>query len=135
MLTNPPMIPTNLLPEDIIGSRNMDIFKNHCSEYKRLVGEGKSPKENPQMAATLKHLRDNGYMVGDNDRHGNITFRVIVKSKIQQLFEGPELEELKKMSEEEVRAKARNGYHNIAPDDKQWQRITKADIQEANRFF
>jgi len=130
MLTNPPMIPTDLTPEDIIGRNNMQIFADHCREYRRLTGEGKQPKENSQMAEILRRLREHGYIPGAVDSRGSMKFVTILKSKVQQIFEGPDFEAIKKMSFPQMQAKARGGFVNVAKDAS-WKNVELYEVRES----
>jgi hypothetical protein len=128
MLANPPLSPTDLTPEDIIGFNNMETFASHCKEYRRLTGEGKQPKENSQMAEILRRLREHGYMPGAVDSRGGMKFVTILKSKVQQLFEGPELDEIKKMTFSQMQEKARGNFVNIAAD-RHWTEVDEDDVE------
>lgn len=113
MLTEQPSIKTELTPRDIIGI-NISAFTAHCRTWGKKDnhrGEG-----NVMAAKTIDRLKENGYIVSGEDSYGNLTFSVITKSKIQQLFEGPEFDEIKRMSFAQMQAKARGGFVKIARD-------------------
>jgi len=134
MLADPPLIPTDLTPEDIVGFNNMEIFANHCKEYRRLTGEGKQPKENSLMAEILRRLREHGYMPGAVDSRGGMKFLTVLKSKVQQKFEGPEFEAIKKMTIAQMQRQARGNFSHIAAD-RHWTEVDKKDIERETNFF
>jgi len=122
MLDRPPLIRTDLLPADIIGQDNMAAFKQHMKiTCKRIDGgwpenDIKKLSEGVRfmVAEALKHLFEHGYVVAGIDwANDRVLFGVILQSKSDQLFEGPEFEAMKRMNPGELAKMARDGYRKL----------------------
>jgi hypothetical protein len=113
---HPPMILTIQTPEDIIGPHNMDALEQHIRQYAANCNRP-GRKVDKGMAEMITRLQAHGYYVDGFKADGSICFRTVLQSQVQARFEGPELEEIKLMSMDEMRAKARGGYVGMRTDD------------------
>jgi hypothetical protein len=107
MLRHPPLIETVLTPEEIIGFGNMSDFTAYVRGYRP------ENKHNHQMGEILRRLRDNGFYPNGFTSDGKVFFATVLKSQLQQIFEGPELESLKKLPISKMMEMARAGYRKI----------------------
>ena len=87
---------------------------DHCralsskSEYAP-AKNGAKASTNEMAAKVIHNLWENGFLITGFDAYGNLEFSVITKSKIQIIFEGTELERLKRMPIDEIRKQTRKG--------------------------
>lgn len=108
LLTDPPLIATSQTPEDIIGPHNIEALRQHIDKYEERAAKPWY-KPNKAMAEMINRLHAHGYRIDGFDKYGQIEFRTVLKSKVQQVFEGPELDRIKQMSQGERRALAFRG--------------------------
>ena len=97
MNEHPPLFPSELTPEIIIGSANMKVFTKHYQICQSTSNQGEFPDKRidkeigisvrPHIAETLEKLRAFGfYPCGLNPR-SEIIWKYVLKSKCQQEFE------------------------------------------------
>lgn len=115
-LERPPMILTIQTPEDIIGPHNMAALAQHMRQYEANCNRP-GRKVDKGMAEMITRLHSHGYRIDGFEKDGSICFRTVLQSQVQARFEGPELEEIKRMSMDEMRAKARGGYVGMKTGD------------------
>ena len=122
MLKSPPMYPTPMTPEDIIGLSNMDLFKQFYSIAASSTNAGEYPEkrlnkdigkdDRKAIAETLKHLREHGFYPNGSDRHGSIIWGTMLKSQAQIEMEKG-LDELVGLPEKQLIDMARRGYLKV----------------------
>jgi len=134
VLRNPPLIPTDLTPQEIIGSGNLASFTEHCKLFWQRASDGKVIHENAQMGAILNNLIKHGYRVAGLDAYGNLAFSVVTMSRVQQKFIGPEFDKINRLSQKEQRDQARKGYSSIA-DNEAWRTVTPQQIADERYTF
>jgi hypothetical protein len=122
LLSGKPSIPTELLPQEIIGYKNMAEFTNHMRiALKRVDGDwpGKELSKlgsgvRNMVAEALNRLWENGFVVAGLGKNGNVQFGCRLRSSTDDIFEGPELEKMKRMSERELQELGRNGFIKLS---------------------
>jgi hypothetical protein len=134
MRTNIPLIKTKFAPSQLIGPDNMRLLVEHCRNFRQAVTNGKTPKTSIAMAKVIDRLQDNGYVIGDLDGNDGLRFSFVCKSMVQQIFEGPELSEIMKMTIPQMQAKARGGYKQISNKD-EWRNVSKRDVDQEQFAF
>jgi hypothetical protein len=107
MLNRPPLVDTILTPQEIIGWDNLSSFALHVKNY------NPTNKPNTQMAEIIKRLNANGYYPNGVDDHGKIIFLCPVRSEFMDMFEGEELERIKRMPLDDMMQHARGGFRKI----------------------
>jgi len=117
MFEHPPLIATNQTPEDIVGPHNMQALAQHIRQYdanSQRVGR----TIDKTMGELISRLQAHGYHIdGFESDNSTICFRVVLKSQLQRIFEGPELERIRAMPMDEIRALGRGGYRGMRSDD------------------
>jgi hypothetical protein len=119
MLKSPPMFPTPMTPEDIIGRSNMPLFKKFYSIAASSTNSGEFPDkrlnkeigadDRKAIAETLQHLRDHGFYPNGSDKNKNIVWGTMLKSQSQIEMEKG-LGELNGLPEKQLQDMARRGY-------------------------
>lgn len=99
---HPPMIPADISPDEIIGFGNVKAFTDFVKNYKP------GGKTREDMAEIIDRLHSQGYYPLGIDDQRRVKYGVLLKSKVQQIFEGLELEKLKMLSTEELQDIGRN---------------------------
>jgi hypothetical protein len=118
LLPGKPAVPTELLPGEIIGYDNMSQFTQHMRiACKRVDGDwpGKElakigPGVRNMVADALSRLFENGYLVDGFDKNGEVVFVTRLKSACDDLFDGPELARLQRLSLAELQKAGRSTY-------------------------
>jgi hypothetical protein len=135
MLKQPPLIPTEFSPTELIGRGNIAEFTEHCKNFWKRVSEGKTVKENTQMGGIMTRLLGNGYHVTGLNGKGELVFAVVTKSQVFQKFDNHEYKEILKMTESQQREKARSGFVRIAKKESDWRQVDQREIDyEEFRF-
>jgi len=112
MYNHPPMIPTDLTPEQIVGTHNMQSLYGHMKHFDA-NGDKPNRKANKEMGEIITRLMEHGYRINGFDKHNNIEFLTVLKSQVQREFEGPGMERLRNFKEHELQRMARNGWRQI----------------------
>ena len=143
MLKSPPMFPTDLIPNEIVGYENMAIFVTHLRICYSSTNSGEFPSgrlnkevgaaNRERIAKTLQDLRDNGYVPLSVDERGKVRWGVIVKSPCQIEFE-KDLPRYQRMPIEELQRLGRTGYlqirENVTVDKWAGAGLTRDDIMK-----
>ena len=107
-LERQPMIPTIQTPEDIVGPHNIAALAQHMRQYEAY--QNKPGREvNKGIGEMITRLHSHGYRIDGFNKDKSICFRTVLKSESQEMFEGPEFEEIKRMNMDQMRAKALGG--------------------------
>lgn len=122
LFNKPPMIFTELTPNEIVGYDNMQILVAHLQICFSATNSGEFPhgRLNKEIGAgnremltkVLNELRENGYHPMSVDENGKIRWGVVLKSDSQVEFEKG-LPALERMSEKELQDMGRGGYREI----------------------
>lgn len=121
-LSAPPLYPTDLTPNQIVGYENMQIFIQHLRICNAGTNAGEfpasrlnkeiGPANRDKIACILDRLRSCGfYPIGINER-GKVIWGVALKSQAQRDFEkglGP----YQRMTIAQLQASARSGFREI----------------------
>jgi len=129
-----PLIKTRFTPGQLIGPDNMRLLVEHVKNFRQAVANGKNQKTSASMAKVIGRLHDNGYRIGNPDGNGGLHFFFDVKSNVQQIFEGPELSEILKMTVPQMQAMARGGYKQIASQDN-WRNVSDREVEDERMAF
>lgn len=118
----PPMFPTDYLPKEIVGDRNLDTFRKHykiCSSGKK-QGEfpdkeldkvvGQSARQ--AIGETIGHLINNGFYPIEITQDGRVKVGVQTKGAVQIMMEKG-LRQYEEMPEEQLMRIARSGYRPL----------------------
>ena len=107
------MIATDLTPEQIVGSHNMPALVGHI-RYVEANGDRPNRKINQQMGEIITRLIEHGYRINGVDYNGKVRFMTVLKSVVQQKFEGPNMSYFHKFTVKEVERMQRNGWRNTS---------------------
>ena len=117
-LPGKPVIYTELSPTEIIGYQNYEAFVKHMKISCNRIDGGwpgveigrLDPGIRRMVSEVLVRLFDNGFVILGTERDGSIKFGCRMKSACDELFEGPELERLRRLPEKELQNMGRRGY-------------------------
>jgi hypothetical protein len=132
-ISGKPAVFTELLPNEIIGYQNLAQFTQHMKiSCKRVDGDwpGKElaklgPGGRSMVAETLARLWEHGFVVRGIGKNGNVLFGCRLRSASDDLFEGAELERLKRLPLNELQALGRGGYRQV---------INKVQVLDMQQF-
>ena len=109
LLKNPPMIPTDMTPSEIVGFENIGRFASFLKICFSPANKGEFPDRQldkemgtdnrKKIADTMLHLRKNGFYPLSVDKDNNIKWGIVVKSSSHMEMEKG-LGELKKIPKE-----------------------------------
>jgi len=133
LLDEKPLVETSFSPEDIIGSKNIKVFTEHCTvvfgdrtgDYpEKQLSKKIGATDRANIAYALEKLREHGYYpLGISDT-GSIIWGVATKSKSQILFESG-LGEYLKMSTADLQKIGRSMYNPL---------ISKVTVDKAKDY-
>lgn len=117
------MVLTVKTPTDIIGEENMEIFLTHMricyyrvydSDFpEKLLNKEVGQGNRKAIADALQALRDHGFYPLGLKKNGRVRWGVVTRSASLDLFENQKLEELKKLTLEELSQKARKAHLEV----------------------
>ena len=145
MLKTPPIFPTELIPNEIVGYENMAIFVAHLRICFSGTNSGEFPSarlnkeigaaNREKIAGILRKLRENGYVPLSVDENGKVRWGIMVESPSQVEFE-KDLPRYQRMSIEELQYLGRTGYlqirENVTVDKWAGAGLTRDDIMRVS---